>query len=769
MKNRLVLIDGNAVFHRAYHALPPLSSASGEPIHAAYGFTMILLKVLSELKPTHMVVAFDTEGPTIRHKEFEEYKSQRPAPPEDLYIQLPATKKILDALKIKYYEDTDYEADDIIGTFVSKFRGIEKIIVTGDLDELQLIDTETRVYTMRKGFTDTVIYDAEAVKERFGFGPELIIDYKALRGDPSDNIPGVAGVGEKTATELILLQGTVENIYKNLPKIPEKIRAKLEAGRSAAAQSKKLVTIKKDMKIKAALDELKFGGFDRNKLAALFFELGFKSLINKIPASSAPEQGALNLSTPALQAEYVQTPKDKEIIIGAYLLNPARRDLTIPELVFTELHQEFDPTLIPKLKKKILFELKKQNLWQVFDQIERPLISVLEKMEGRGVLIDTAFLNTMSAELAKRLTEIEKKIYRLAGMEFNINSPLQVKDVIFGKLQLDTKSVNLKKTKTGLSTAASELSKLKGLHPIIDLLLEYRELAKLKTTYIDVLPRLIDPQTGRLKTTFNQTGTTTGRLSSSNPNLQNIPIRTELGESIRKAFIADPGKDLLSADYSQIELRIAAHLSNDPVMLKIFEQGEDFHASTAAIVYKKKLKDVDSRMRRFAKIVNFGVLYGMSSFGLAEAAGMSRVEAADFIKNYFSTFNKLAEYIQKIKIDARESGYVETLFGRKRFVPEIKSPNPMIRAGAERAAVNMPLQGTAADIIKKAMIEIDRKYPDLDMLLQVHDELLFEVDKKSAPIKELKKIMESAAELKAPLVVDIKIGQNWRDLKPLKI
>jgi len=746
---RLILIDANALIHRSFHALPPLATKKGELVNAVYGFTAIILKVIKELKPDYIATAFDLPKPTFRHLEFEDYKATRPKTPEELTSQFPLVKKIVKAFNIPIFEKEGYEADDIIGTIAEKVskekENLEVIIVTGDLDTLQLVNKKIKVYTLKKGITDTVIYDEQAVKQRYGFGPKQLVDYKGLKGDPSDNIPGVAGIGDKTATKLIREFGSVENLYKSIEEgktsLPEKLKEKLLQGKEIALFSKKLATIQKDVPLGFDLEKCRLEDYDKEKVIKLLKELEFRSLINRLPQSEQ-ERKELENKTEASPLE-LSKQREKEI---------------------EEAYQN-----------KILSEK--------LVQLEKELIPVLEEMEKTGIKIDVDFLKKLSRRITSKLKRLEKKIYDLAGVEFNINSSQQLSEVLFEKLGISV--AGLRKTPKGVvSTAASELQKLKGKHKIINLILDYRELIKLKTTYIDALPKLVNHQ-NRIHTTYNQLGTTTGRISSSNPNLQNIPIKGEWGKEIRKAFIAEEGYSLISADYSQIELRIVACIANDEKMIEAFKNNQDIHKITAAEIYNIPLIKVTPEMRRQAKTLNFGIIYGMSIVGFAEASGVPRTKAKEFIEEYLRDFSGVAEYITRIKEKAKKDGYVETLLGRKRFLPEIKSSNYPIRQAAERMAINMPIQGTAADIMKVAMVTLwKRLKKETDnkarILLQVHDELVLEV--RDDLIDEVSKItkeeMENVLEqpifnevrsiFKIPLEVEIKAGSNWGELIEIK-
>lgn len=743
----LVLIDGHALVHRAFHALPPLSTGSGELVNAVFGFSSILLKMLKDLAPDYIAATFDLAGPTFRHKEFDAYKATRVKAPDELYAQIGRVKEVLAAFNIPVFEAPGFEADDVIGTIVkqAKKNKVKTIIVTGDLDTLQLVDENTSVYTLKKGVKETMTYDEAAVKERFaGLAPAQMVDYKGLKGDPSDNIPGVPGVGDKTAGQLLKDFGSLEKVYaaaeqgkiKNI-----KLAQKLLANKEQAFFSKYLATIKQDAPIKFKLAEALTRDFDKEKVVKIFKDLGFYSLVNRLPEFD--KNGQIKKMEPVKTA-------------GAEKKTPAVLPLG----------------LAPSAEEKIEQARAQGLLSDRIYQLEKELVPIIALMQQAGIKLDLAYLKKISGQVDAELAGLEKNIIKLAGGEFNINSPQQLSQVLFEKLGLQIKG--LKKTPGKvISTAAAELEKLKGQHEIIDLIMRYRELAKLKNTYIDALPLLVGAD-GRLHTSYDSLGTTTGRLSSKNPNLQNIPIRTALGNEIRKAFVAESGYKLLSADYSQIELRVVAHLAQDEEMIKIFKAGKDIHNATAAEVLGIKESEVGKEERRMAKVLNFGVIYGMSLHGFAQAAGVDLARAKEFIKKYFTEFSGVAKFIERTKKEASRDSSVRTLFGRQRFISEINSSAWNLKQAAERMAINMPVQGTAADLLKMAMVEIANSKQitvNSKMLLQVHDELVFEVpeEKVKEVAAEVKKIMENIYELSVPLKVDIEIGDNWGELEQLTI
>ncbi len=900
-KNLLLLLDGHALVHRAFHALPPLSvTKTGEPTGAVYGFASMMLKVLSDFKPSHWAIAFDSAAPTFRHLEFEPYKAQRPKAPDELVSQFDRVRELVQAFNIPAYEVAGYEADDILGTLCrqASAQDTDAIIVTGDTDILQLVSSHVRVLTPRPGrpFSDTVLYDKDAVRQRYDLAPEQMVDFKALKGDPSDNIPGVPGIGEKIAVKLIHQFGSVDGIYQRIEEVePPRIREVLKANEQLARQSKRLTTIVSDIDIALDLAKCHVSDYDREEVTRLFRELEFSSLLPKLPETAVekpPQRVAvvetatdyrivdtaealdelmaslfsakslvidvettarearraelvgISLSTAPGRAWYVpvghrwvdrQLPRAQVIdrlkplleddavtktahngkydmtvlssygvelngfnfdtMIAAYLLG--EKALGLKPLAFGKLGIEMTPitaligtgakqitmaqVLVPQaanyacadadicgqLKGLLEMGLKEQGFWSLFTDLEMPLVPVLFRLENNGVALDSALLRDISQSLGQQMKRLEAEIYSSVGHQFNINSPQQLGAVLFEELKLP----RARKTKGGYSTDASVLEGLKGAHPVVEFLLDYRQITKLKSTYIDALPALINPETGRVHTNFNQTATATGRLSSSEPNLQNIPVRTEEGLQVRRAFIAEGDSLLLAADYSQIELRIMAHLSQDPTLLAAFAQGEDIHAATAAQVFGVPLSGINPQMRRVAKTVNFGVIYGMSDYGLEQATDLSRQEAAQFISAYFDKYSGVKGYLDATKAEAAEKGYVQSVLGRRRYIPEINSANAQVRQAAERMAVNMPVQGTAADIIKLAMIELQRRMDERGlgskMILQVHDELLFEVP--PGELDEVKQlvleIMPKALELSVLLKVEVKVGKNWGQLE----
>lgn len=790
---KLVLLDAHAIIHRAYHALPEFVSSKGEPTGGIYGLSSMLLKIITDLKPDFIVAAYDLPQPTFRQQAFEAYKGTRAKADEALVMQLKRSRDVFTAFNIPIYDSPGFEADDILGTAVEvlkKEKGISIVIASGDMDTLQLVDDErVQVYTLKKGISDTIMYDEERVKERFGFGPVLIPDYKGLSGDPSDNISGVPGIGEKTATALITKFGTIEDIYKKLKKdkgvflkggIKERVVKLLEEHEEEALFSKELATIRRDAPIHFALPRGRWAqSVELSKILKLFAELEFRTLgirakdvLEKSRGGSPKEVSIKEKETVAELKELVDQREEKELFVAVSLLNSTIADPTREDVLRVGRASTF-----AQARKTVEDELNKQGLARVYEEIEKPLVPVLEKMEQTGIRVDVGALKNLSVDYHKKLSALEQDIWRAAGGEFNINSPKQLGDILFNKLSL--KAARQKKTSTGaLSTRESELEKLREVHPIINNILAHRELQKLLSNYIDTIPMLMAPD-GRLHTHFIQNGAATGRMASRDPNLQNIPHKSELGLAIRKAFIAERGYKLVTFDYSQIELRIAAFLSGDAKLITIFTDGKDVHASVAAEVFRVPVEKVDYEMRRRAKVINFGIIYGMGVTALQKQLGTDRKEAQQFYNDYFARFSVLAQYLEETKQGAARIGYTKTLFGRRRYFEGFKSKLPYVRASAERQASNAPIQGTEADIIKLAMVRIQKHLEnenagdDIRMLLQVHDELVFEMKEKlvAEHAPHIKKIMEGVVDLKQTkgvvCVADVSVGDNWADVKKL--
>lgn len=781
-KKRLVLLDAHAIIHRAYHALPDFASSKGEPTGALYGISTMLLKIVTDLKPDFIAACYDVPEPTYRHEAYQAYKAGRKKADDDLVAQLIRSKDIFKAFHVPMYEKVGFEADDILGTIVEKLRSdpVEIIVASGDMDTLQLVEQgRVSVYTLKKGINDTILYDEKAVKERFGFGPELLPDYKGLRGDPSDNIVGIPGIGEKTAAALIQNFGTIEEMYRSLEREPhlfaevgikERVVGLLSKHKEEAEFSKMLATIRRDAPIEFSLPAKNWREeVDISAIEALFGELEFRSLVQRARNVLLGEGGTEKTPQPKEENEVVDPDELAETALALWVVDSSIANPSLEEVLLFAKTKSF-----PKAKEVIFSELKKRNLEKVFFDIEKPLLPIVRKMGERGIAIDLSYLKALSAEYHESLASIERDIHGLAGEVFNINSPRQLSVILFEKLNLSLK--NHKKTEGGVkSTRESELEKMKELHPIIERILAHRELQKLLSTYIDTIPTLVG-EDGRLHARFLQAGAATGRMASENPNVQNIPIKSELGRRIRRAFIAAPGHFLAAFDYSQIELRVAAFLSKDPKLIEIFREGGDIHTAVAAQVFKVSREKVDKEMRRRAKIINFGILYGMGVNALKGNLGTTRVEAQLFYNEYFETFSVLASYLDKVKAEAERRGYTETYFGRRRYFSGIKSPIPYIKASSERMAINAPIQGTQADIIKIAMAKIDGELSKRELkekvhlILQVHDELVYEIESNNlsevAPL--IQSIMEGVLPPESiegiPLTVGFSSGRDWGSL-----
>ena len=776
-KKRLVLLDAHAIIHRAYHALPDFATSKGEPTGGLYGVSTMLMKLIADLKPDYLIAAYDLPGPTHRHIAYEGYKAKRPKAEGNLISQLNRSRDIFIAFNVPIYDCPGFEADDILGTVVEKLKNnkaIEIIIASGDMDTLQLVSgNEVRVFTLRKGISDTIMYDEKKVLERFGFGPKLLPDYKGLAGDPSDNIIGISGIGDKTATNLIVNFGTVEEIYERLKRdkkvfieagVKPRIIELLEKNEEEAMFSKVLATIRRDAPIDFKLPEQSWREVvDLEKVKKIFSELEFRTLGARFE-QMLKEKLTTNDRQLTTNNSLLLKEEETELGIMTWLLDSTKTDPT--------------PEEVGETRQVLLGELKKKNLLKVFEEIEKPLLPVVKEMNERGILLNKDIFKKLAERYHKRLEELEKKIWELAGVNFNVSSPKQLGEILFVKLGLKAK--NQKKTaKTGaLSTKESELEKLRETHPIVPLILEHRGLAKLLGTYLVPLPTLVD-KNERLHTTFIQSGTTTGRMASRDPNLQNIPNKTDIGREIREGFVATPGFDLVSFDYSQIELRIAAFLSGDKKLIEIFRAGADVHTAVASQVFNVPLDEVNKEMRRRAKVINFGVMYGMGINALRQQLGTDRKEAQKFYENYFKTFAGLAKYLDETRAAAARQGYTETYFGRRRYFEGIESKIPFVRAAAERMAINAPIQGTEADIIKIAMARVaeflrkEKLVDKIFLLLQVHDELVYEITndlvKEIAP--KIKEIMENILSLietkEVPIVVEVAIGGNWGNMKSM--
>lgn len=865
-RKRLVIIDGKSVFYRGYYAMPNLSTKDGTPTGGVFGFATMALEVIRKLQPDYVCVAWDKPKTNIRKRVemYPAYKANRKPPPPDFYAQLPVLRDLLKVFGWPLYELDDYEADDIMGTLAVQARkkGIDTALITSDLDLLQVINGNVHVYALKKGLSNIELFHPESFQEKYGISVDQFLDLKSLKGDSSDNIPGVPGVGEKGAVSLLQEFGSLDAIYQNLDKVKDTLRAKLEAGKESAYLSKKLAAIWTDAPVSLNLKEVDGSKCDPLALRKKLEELEFRTLARQLPDSmnvpaetdSIARPANLQLSEevrinttnelkkisfqPSAQAVVYaksahyhgrepqmlsvafdadrmytfdlsklareelsqklgpaleQTPLvgydlksvlqtlltlgisaqniAHDVLIGAFLIDSLRRIQSLHELAATDVsihldEGDIDPreaiAVIRAIAAKQTDGLKKlPAVMKLAKTVEWPLTPVLARMEYRGIRLDVEYLAKLAAEIDDQISDITQEIYGIADTEFNISSPSQLADILFDKLGLPT--TGIKKGKTGYSTAATELDKLRGRHLIIDLITKYREVTKLKNTYVDTLPRQVD-ENSRLHTTYALTVAQTGRLSSNDPNLQNIPVRSDLGKRIREAFIASEGNVFVSADYSQFELRLAAYLADDKDMMDMFNRDVDVHVATAAQIYGREPEDITKNMRRDAKVVNFGVMYGLSAHGLVAATGMTYAAAKEFIDKYFAVRPKLLAYIESVKEKAKKDGYVENLLGRRRPTPDVHSSNYMVREAAFRAAVNMPFQGTAADIMKLAMIAVDKKLGDeCNQLLQVHDSILVECPEHQAGhvAKILKRTMEEVYPLPVKLTVDTSVGSNW--------
>jgi len=921
-----MLIDGHSLVYRGFYALQelgrPFTNAKGELTTGVYAFTSMLLKALEDLKPQYAGAAFDMSRPTFRLNEFAAYKGTRTAAPPGMRDQVTWSRKVLEAMQIPTFEVEGYEADDVLGALSVKAvaQGLQVTILSGDNDLLQLVNPHVKVLTSRRGITDTILYDEAKVLEKYGgLRPSQVPDFKAIRGDSTDNIPGVAGIGDKGAQKLLLEFGTVENLFDNLDKVPQKQRDLLEPLRDQVLLAKRLTTIVTDLPVELEVEKVRLHDLRRPEVIGIFQELSFKSLIDRIPKLKPPplpkngrpqaglfdglvedesgdavntvgetiitssqldafiakvrEHGSFAFNVQAtgllpMRAELVgvgmaagdlaayiplghvqgsqmdqsealehlkplfenpSVPKRAhnakfhmvvlarygvdvqglafDTMIAAYLLESGQRALALRDLAWAKVQVELpsvqsllgigkkaitmaelpiahcgtyacnEALLVERIVPILEQELDEASQTTLFREVEMPLVPVLADMERVGIAVDLPYLAELGREMQARIAALEAEIYGHVGHEFNIGSTQRLSEVLFDELHLEVdKRKRRTKTKTGhISTGSDVLEELRGTHPIIELILEHRHLQKLQGTYVDALQQLVDPETGRVHTSFNQTGAATGRLSSSDPNLQNIPIRTDIGKRVRRAFIARPGAKLLSADYSQIELRVLAHMANDPTLLEAFRVGEDPHAVTAAQVLGIPFESVTSDHRRIAKMVNYGVLYGMSDYGLAERTGLPSADASGFIQRYFQRFDTVKAFQDKVIHKAEDEGYTETLLGRRRYVPEIRSRIYGVRQAALRQIINAPIQGSASDIVKVAMIQVHeflrREAPSVSMLLQVHDELLYEgpEDELRRIAPELVAIMAGALEMAARLHVDLKMGANWEDMQSLKL
>lgn len=878
MGNKLVLIDGNSIIYRAFFALPLLNNDKGVYTNAVYGFTTMLLRILEEEKPTHMLVAFDAGKTTFRHDTYKEYKGGRQKTPPELSEQFPVLKELLEAFQIPHYELEQYEADDIIGTFskLGDNDDWEVTVISGDKDLLQLVSDHVTVHVTKKGISEIDKYTPAFLKEKIGISPDQIIDFKALMGDSSDNIPGVPGVGEKTALKLLKQYPTLEEVYENIDAIGgKKLKENLTTHKDEAFMSRELVTIDRESPVSISIDDIQFNGFDKNQVMNIFKELGFNSLLNRFSGEGEEAEesvemakldyeivsevdetifnGASALVVEIIEENYHQAPiigfglvnesgnyfiptdlalesvafktwaedpaqkkavfdaketvvallrNDIEIkgitfdmLLASYLLNPSENNhdipsigsrygytdvlfdeevygkgakMKVPEERITAEHITRKALSLFKLQTRMTEQLKENEQYELLAELEMPLALILGEMEHQGVLVDTDRLKEMEADLKARLDTLIREIHELAGEEFNINSPKQLGPILFDKLGLPV----IKKTKTGYSTAADVLEQLQMEHEIIPKILLYRQLGKLQSTYIEGLLKVVDKDTSKIHTRFNQALTQTGRLSSVDPNLQNIPIRLEEGRKIRRAFVPSE-KDwiIFAADYSQIELRVLAHFAKDEKLVDAFQHDMDIHTRTAMDVFHVEEDAVTANMRRQAKAVNFGIVYGISDYGLSQNLGITRKEAKQFIERYFESFPGVKDYMDSIVQSAKQQGYVTTIMNRRRYLPEITSRNFNRRSFAERTAMNTPIQGSAADIIKQAMIDLHHKLKEekleARMLLQVHDELILEAPKSELDrlIEIVPATMEETIEILVPLKVDYEYGESWFDAK----
>ena len=870
----LVLLDTNGLIYRAFYALPYLTTSSGRPTNAVYGLTAMVLKVLEEERPDYIAAAFDRPEPTFRHEQYEAYKAHREAMPDDLRPQVALAKRVLEALRIPIVEVPGYEADDVIATLARRAAadGLDVLIVSGDLDTLQVVGPRIRVMVTSRGVTETVVYDEARVRARFGFAPAHLPDYKSLRGDPSDNIPGVPGVGEKTAAALVAQFGTVEQLLDRLAEAPPRLRAALAQAADQIRQSKVLATLRTDVPLRVDWEALRVRPPDRDAVEALFTELEFRVFLERLRAqpdarggparpsaalAAAPADSGDDLARLARGAERIgvaflrggghplvaplraiglasaagaawlaldddrlppavaavlEDPAirkvsadlksdlltltarglhpggfDFDVSIASYVLNPNKRTHTLATAARDFLDLDLDQdgqdarhardgawaglaaAALLRLREVLEPRLRQRDVDRLYADVELPLAAVLAEMERHGVAVDLPYLAALGDDLAARLQALEQEIYRLVGTEFNLGSPRQLAFVLFEKLQLP----RLKRTKTGYSTDAEVLEALAPRHEAVAKILEHRELAKLKSTYVDVLPRLADPRTGRVHTTFNQTLAATGRIITESPNLQNLPIRTEEGRKIRRAIVAPDGMTLLSVDYSQIDLRVLAHITGDPGLVEAFARGDDVHAVVAAEVFGVAREAVTPELRRRAKTIVFGVAYGMSEHGLAPQLGVDRAQARAVIERYYARFPGVRRYMQEVVEQARRDGFVTTVLNRRRYLPDLLSRNRQVREAAERTAINTPIQGSSADIIKLAMLAVAREvlpaHPGVRMTLQIHDELLFEVPRGAEePVaRQVVARMERAYPLRVPLVADAKAGPNWAEMRPM--
>ncbi len=798
-KDNLVIVDGKSVFYRGYYAMGHLALPDGTPTGGVFGFASMLIEIIEKLQPEYIAVAWDKAKTNIRRRReiYADYKGNRKPAPDDFYAQIPFLMELLDAFHIPLYEFDDYEADDIIGTLARKAQnaGVHADIISGDLDMLQIVDRDIQMHQLKRGFSDVQIFDIAAIEQKYGLKKEQFLDLKSLKGDSSDNIPGVPGIGEKGAVKLLQEYGTLDNIFAHIDEIPGATGKKLAEGKELAYISKKLATIQFDAPLEFDPEATRLADFEPAKALAALKKFQFNSLVRKF-VKLFPESSQIPIKTektapaPSVKLEELAAELPAKLYISRHVKddmhgNPELAAEIIAGRPFWDIGQvNFlqDPlarktdtqlSLLAEPADELRKETARQQLelaktpklQNIAENFDLPLIPVLYKMELAGVAIDKERFKVLEIEFSQELREIEQKIYSEAGTEFNINSPLQLSDILFDKLGLPTRGI--KKTQRGYSTGQKELDKLRDLHPIISLIERAREVSKLQSTYVLPLPALADSN-NRIHTTYTQDVTATGRLSSINPNLQNIPVRSDDGRRIRNCFVAEQGKVFVSADYAQFELRLAAALSNDQNLIDDFNSGLDIHTKTASDAFHVPFDAVTKQQRRAAKVINFGVLYGMSAKGLADAAGMTVAEAKDFIDKYFELRAPIRQYLDNTLKFGRDNGYVETFFGRRRPCPDLNAPNFLVRSSAERAAANMPIQGTEADLMKKAMLAVDKALPrDARMILQVHDSIIIECpDSQAAEVaKILQNCMESVApEFPIKLAVDVTTGTDWGSL-----
>jgi len=786
-KKTLVLLDAHAIIHRAYHALPEFLSSSGEPTGALYGLSNMLMKIITDLKPSYIVACYDLPQKTFRHEAYDGYKAGRAKADDALIVQLQNSRKIFEAFSIPMYDAPGFEADDILGTIVHQLQGdkdINIIIASGDMDTMQLVnDKKVQIYTLKKGINDTILYDEDAVVSRFGFKPKLLPDYKGLRGDTSDNIIGIKGIGEKTATTLISTFGTIEEIYKNIKKDEDKFREigltpriieLLKNNEEEAFFSKTLASIRLDAPITFQIPVKTFWeNADLKKIEQTFALFEFRSLFSRLKGffSSNSKERLEEFSSEIIKNEE-DPQKVKEASIALWLINS---DISNPKLEDILLFAKTNS--FAQAYEYIFQKLKEKKLDKVYEEIEKPIIKTINQMQNYGILIDKKYFSKLSEEYHIELDKLTKKIYKVAGVEFNINSPKQLGEVLFNKMGM--KSSKKKNTSGSFSTKISVLEELEEDNPIIREIINYRELQKLLSTYIDVIPQMVGGD-NRLHAQFIQNGTTTGRFSSSDPNLQNLPIKSELGRRIRDGFVSSPKHKLAAFDYSQIELRVVAILSGDKKMTKIFHDGKDIHTGVASFVFNVPIDQVDGEMRRRAKVINFGIIYGMGVTALKKNLGGTREEAQKFYDNYFNQFSGVRDYLEEVKKFAITNSYTETLFGRRRYFPNINSRIPFLKNMAERTATNAPVQGTAADLIKLAIRYAEEDLiqagleEDVHLVLQIHDELVYEI--KDGVLEKADKIIKNAMETilfrsylqyksDVPLVVHSGSGNNLGEVK----